>query len=67
MNEVFISVISWYDSQRGRCDEQKSAFYDDLNVVVRANDGNCIVMGDFCEHVGSSVDGYDGVRGGNGW
>jgi len=36
-------------------------------ISVQNKTSNCIVMGDFNRHVGSSVNGYEGVHGGHGW
>lgn len=66
-NGRIVSVISVYCPQIGRSDAEKNDFYDNLNAEVMGKNGNCIVLGDFNGHVGSSQDGYEGVHGGYGY
>ena len=61
-----ITIISVFDPQSGRSEEEKDSFYDDLSAEVQSRMGNCIILGDFNGHVGTSVDGYDGIHGGTG-
>ena len=63
LDEEIFTVISVYCPQRGKSDEDKDAFYDELYDVVMSKKRKCFVMGDFNGHVGCSYSGYSGVHG----
>ena len=52
-------MISVYCPQSGRSNEEKEMFYDELIAELQKHVENCIVMGDFNRHVGSSIDEYE--------
>ena len=67
IDEEIFTVISVYCPQRGKSDEDKDAFYDELCDVVMSKKRKCFVMGDFNRHVGCSSNGYFEVHGGFGY
>ena len=56
-----MTIISVYGSQRGRNEEDKDRFYDNLSAKIQSKNGNCIVLGEFNGHVGSTINEYKGV------
>ena len=67
VNEKVVTVISVYEPQSGRSEEEKDKFFEDLTAEVQSRHGICFVLGDFNGHVGRSSLGYDGIHGGFGW
>ena len=58
---------SVYCPQNGRSIQEKEIFYDELIAEDQKHGKNYIVMGEFNGHVGSFIDGYEGVFGCFGW
>ena len=65
--EDIFTVIFVYCPQRGKSDEDKDAFYDELCDVVMSKKRKCFVMGDFNGHLRCLSNGYSGVHGGFGY
>ena len=51
IDEEILTVISVYYPQRGKSNEDKDAFYDELCDVVMSKKRKCFVMDDFNGHV----------------
>ena len=63
-----IRVISAYGPQAGRLLEEKHRFYDELAGEYQQQNPSEVVfgLGDSNGHVGEEIEGFEGVRGGNG-
>ncbi|GJV61944.1 craniofacial development protein 2 [Tanacetum coccineum] len=64
-----VNVISAYAPQVGLSEEEKKAFWDSLDEVVRESptDQRLILGGDLNGHIGATTEGYSGVHGGFGY
>ena len=63
-----LKVICGYGPQSGRTNVEKDQFYDALaSEWELQSEGELVLgMGDFNGHVGKWIEGFEGVRGGNG-
>ena len=59
-----VTIISVYGSKSGR---RRIDSFDDLSAEVQSKNVNCIVQGDVNGHIGSSINGYERVHGGQRW
>ena len=67
LEEEVLRIKCVYDPQSGRTSAEKEHFYDDLRSEWYLHSvGGLQGMGDFNGHVGKWIEGYEGVRGGNG-
>ena len=66
--EDVLRLICGYALQSGRPLEEKQSFYDKLICEWDMHSADDLVMclGDFNGHIGSHIDGFDGVHGGYG-
>ena len=66
--EGVLRLICGYAPQTGGCLEEKQSLYDELKVEWDKHCAGDLVMclGDFTGHMGSHIDGFDGVSGGYG-
>ena len=66
--EQVIRVMSAYGPQAGRPLEEKRRFYDKLAGEYELQNPSEVVfgLGDFYEHAGEKLDGFEDVHGGNG-
>ncbi|GKB39878.1 putative ribonuclease H-like domain-containing protein [Tanacetum coccineum] len=64
-----VNVISAYAPQVGLSEEEKKAFWDSLDEVLRESptDQRLILGGDLNGHIGATTKGYSGVHGGFGY
>ena len=62
-----VTFVSVYAPQVGRPQEEKDQFYDELYRFIGQLKGKYVVLGDMNGHVGTDVDGFEGVHGGNGF
>ena len=64
-----LNVISVYVSQVSRTLDKKMNFYAALDKVLTevGSDERLMVCGDFNEHVGKSINGFEGVHRGSGF
>ena len=63
-----LKVICGYGPQSGRTNVEKDQFYDALaSEWELQSEGEVVLgMGDFNGHIGKWIEGFEGVRGGNG-
>ena len=68
LEEEVLRIISVYGPQNGRTSAEKECFYDGLRSEWDLHSVGELVlgMGDFNEHVGKRIKGYEGMHGGNG-
>ena len=62
-----MTIISNNRLPRGRSEEEKKMFQNDLSTEVQLKNGNFPVMSDLNGHLGTFANGYDGVHGSLGW
>ncbi|GJW69836.1 craniofacial development protein 2 [Tanacetum coccineum] len=64
-----VNVICAYAPQAGLSEEEKKAFLDSLDEVVRESptDQRLILGGDLNGHIGATTEGYSGLHGGFGY
>ena len=67
MEGELVTFISVYALQLGWPQEEKNEFYDELYRFICKLKGKKIFLGDMNGHVGRDMDGFEGVRGGNGF
>jgi len=67
--DKLVTCICAYAPQTGRCAEEKDSFWDQMISVTGSVPPSELigVGGDLNGHVGTNVDGYDGVHGGYGF
>ena len=69
IGDKLVTCICAYASQTGRSAEEKDSFWDQMISVTGSIPASelIVVGGDRNGHVGTNVDGYDGVHGGYGF
>ena len=62
-----VIIISVFGPHRVSSDEDNNNSYNDnLSAEMQSKDGNCILLGNFNGHLGSSIDEYEGIHGRHG-
>ena len=66
IGDKLVTCICAYSPQTGRSAEEKDSFWDQMTSVTGSIPASelSVVGGDLNGHVGTNVDGYDGVHGG---